>query len=181
MLKILGIAVLALGCFLAALVVPMVVTGQLNEDTLGVLFGADDTSVPEQSADDALGPLATKLRSEQKRLEEWDTKLGEEDARLTQRERIIDQNLGELKLIQTEVVTAMDALDADQQGAIQSIAKTMEAMSAQNAATDLAAMTPEEAARILPLIKDRSRGKILDVMDAEQRSLILQVQQERKY
>ena len=181
MLKILGIAVLAIGCFLAALIVPMAVTGQLNEEILGALFGGEDTSASVNSDEGALGPLATKLRSEQKRLEDWDARLGDEDARLTQRERIIDENLTELKQIQTEVVTAMDALDADRQAAIQSIAKTMQAMSAQNAATDLQAMTPEEAARILPMIKDRNRGKILDEMDADRRSLILQVQQERKY
>ena len=181
MLKILGIAVLAIVCFLGAIIGPMAVTGQLNEDTFGALFGGEDASDPVKPGEDDLGPLATKLRSEQKRLQEWDAKLGEEDARLTQRERIIDQNLSEIKQIQTEVVTAMDALDADQQAAIQSIAKTMEAMSAENAATDLQAMSPEEAARILPMIKGRNRGKILDEMDADQRSLILQVLQDRKY
>ncbi len=180
-MKILGIAVLAIVCFLVALVGPMAVTGQLNKDTLGLLFGEEDTSDPEKAGEDDLGPLAAKLRTEQKRLQELDAKLNEEDARLTQRERIIDQALVEITQIQTEVATAMDALDEEQQAGIQSIAKSLEAMTAQNAAMDLQAMSPQEAARLLPLIKDRSRGKILDEMAADNRSLILQVMQERKY
>ena len=181
MLKILGIAVLAIVCFLAALIGPMAVTGQLNKDTLGLFFGDEETSAPVKAGEDGLGPLAAGLRSEQKRLEEWDAKLGEEDARLTQRERIMDQALTEIEQIQAEISAAMDELDAEQLAGIQSIAKTMAAMSAKNAATDLQTMSPEEAARILPLIKDRNRGKILDEMDADKRSLIIQVLQDRRY
>ena len=181
MLKILGIAVLAMACFLVALVGPMAVTGQLNKDTFDLLFGGEEESAPVKAGEDDLGPLAVKLRSEQQRLQEWDAKLNDEDARLTQRERIIDQALVEITQIQTEVATAMDALDAEQQAAILSIAKSLEAMTAPNAATDLQAMSPEEAARILPLMKDRNRGRILDEMNADKRSLILQELQARKY
>ncbi len=181
MLKIFGVAVLGIVCFLAALIIPMAVTGQLNKDTLGLLFGDEETSATVKAGGDDLGPLAAKLSAELKRVQEWDVKLSEEDALLTQREDILDDTLTQITQIQTEIAAAMDTLDAEQQAAIKQIAKTMEAMAPENAATDLQAMSPEEAARILPLIKGRARGKILDEMEAAQRSLILQVLQERKY
>lgn len=181
MLKILGVAALGIVCFLVAVIIPMAVTGNLNEETITRLFAGEQPPEATRTADDYLGPLAAKLRAQQERLDEWDTRLAQEDVRLTQRERIVDETLTQITQIQTDVSAAMDALDTEQQAAILSIAKTMAAMTARNAAIDLEAMSPEEAARILPLIKDRNRGKILDAMAADRRSLILQVLQERKY
>lgn len=131
--------------------------------------------------EDALGPLAEKLRAERKRLEDWDTDLTEEASRLTQRERNIDDTLAQVTQIQTDIVAAMDTLDLDQIAQMETIAKSMAAMDEVNAAADLEAMTPEQAARILPLIKDRDRGKILDAMNADTRLTILQIQVDRKY
>ena len=180
MMKFLGITLLFLVCFLGALIGPAAVTGKLNEDTIRQLFGREEPPAKAQKADE-LGPLAEKLRAEQKRLQVWDAELAEEDARLTQRQRIVDDTLTQVTQIQTEISAAMDTLDQEQLAAIETIAKSLAAMDEKNAATDLEAMTPEEAARILPLIKDRNRGKILDAMDADRRSMILQVQQDRKY
>ncbi len=159
---------------------PAALTGKLSEDTIRQLLGREGPPAIMRKADE-LGPLAEKLRAEQKRLEDWDAELAEEDERLTQRERIVDDTLAQVTLIQTDISSAMDTLDQEQETAIEVIAKTMAAMDEKNAATDLEAMTPEEAARILPLIKDRNRGKILDAMNADKRSMILQVQQDRKY
>ncbi|MDK1020133.1 MAG: hypothetical protein QGD90_00665 [Candidatus Hydrogenedentes bacterium] len=181
MLKILGVAVLGIVCFLAALIIPMAVTGQLDKVTLSLFFGDEETSATVKAGEDDVGPVAAKLSAELKRVQEWDAKLSEKAALLTQREDILDETLTQITQIQTQIAAAMDALDTEQQAAIQSIAKTMEAMTPLNAATDLQAMSPEDAARILPLVKDRNRGKILDAMAADNRSLILQVLQERKY
>ena len=159
---------------------PAAVTGKLNEDTVRQLLGREEAAAIPMK-EDALGPLAEKLRAEQKRLEDWDADLAEEDARLTQRERVVDETLAQVTEIQTEIAAAMDTLDQEQVAAIETIAKSLAAMDEKNAATDLEAMTPEEAARILPIIKERNRGKILDAMSAEKRSTILQVQQDRKY
>lgn len=159
---------------------PAAVTGKLNEDTIRQLLGREEAAaIPRK--EDALGPLAEKLRAEQMRLEDWDAELAEEDSRLTQRERVVDETLAQVTEIQTEISAAMDTLDQEQVAAIETIAKSLAAMDEKNAATDLEAMTPEEAARILPIIKERNRGKILDAMSAEKRSTILQVQQDRKY
>lgn len=181
MLKIFGVALLGIVCFLAALIIPMAVTGQLNKATLGLLFGDEETPATVKVSEDDLGPLRAKLSAEQKRLKDLDAKLNEEAVILTERERSLDKTLTQITQIQTQIAAAMDALDTEQQASIQSIAETMEAMTPLNAATDLQAMSPEEAARILPLIRDRNRGKILDAMVADKRSLILQVLQEQKY
>lgn len=180
MIKFLGIILLFAVCFLGALIGPAAVTGKLNEDTIRQLMGGEEPAAEAQKKDE-LGPLAEKLRAEQKRLQDWDAELAEEDARLTQRERIVDDTLTQVTQIQSEISAAMDTLDQEQVAAIETIAKSLAAMDEQNAATDLEAMSPEEAARILPLIKDRDRGKILDAMDAARRSMIIQVQQDRKY
>lgn len=179
--KIIGIAVLGIGCFSGALLIPLAITGNLSAAALNHLLGRD---VPVEStgerADD-LGPLAQEIILERERLEELASELTEERDRLDQRERVMDERLNEIAQIQAEITSTIDTLDSDRQAAIQAIAKTMAAMTAQNAATDLESMSPEEAARILPLIKDRNRGRILDAMDANRRSLIIQVMQERKY
>ena len=159
----------------------MAATGKLNKQTLDQLLGLEKEPEPARSAGGDLGPLGLKISEEQKRLRKWEDELTEEEVRLAQRERLIDETLDEITEIQTQIASAIDRLDGEQQASILAIAKTMEAMDAANAAEDLEAMTPEQSARILPLIKDRNRGRILDAMDAANRSLILQVMQERKY
>lgn len=181
MLKILGMLMLGVVVFLAALVGPMAATGNLNPETIMRLLGREEAPEPVWNPDDDLGPLALKISAEQDRLREWEERLSEEDTRLTQRERDLDATLDEITGIQTEISSAIDQLDSEQQASILAIAKTLESMAAANAAIDLEGMSPEDAARILPLIKDRSRGKILDAMKQLNRSLILQVMQERKY
>ncbi len=181
MLKFLGIAALGIICFLVALLIPIALSGNLNAETIGGLFGGDGPSKATKTSDDNLGSLHASLQAEAKRLQALDTKLAEEEARIAQRQNELDDTLTQITQIQTDIAAAMDTLDTEQQENITQIAKTMEAMNPENAATDLQAMSPEEAARILPLIKGRSRGKILDAMVADKRSLILQVMQERKY
>lgn len=166
---------------MAALLIPLAVTGNLNAAALSHFLGRDEPVESTADRADSLGPLAKEIILEQERLEELASELTEERDRLDQRERVMDERLNEIAQIQAEITSTIDTLDSDRQAAIQAIAKTMAAMTAQNAATDLESMSPEEAARILPLIKDRNRGRILDAMDADRRSLIIQVMQERKY
>ena len=180
-MKLVGILILGLVVFLVAIIGPVAATGKLNPESISRLLGREEAEEPTVGGHQDLSPLALKMNEEQNRLREWESRLGDEEARLAQRERDLDLTLDEITEAQTQVVAALDQLDAEQQAAVQSIAKTMESMNAQNAAADLSAMSPEDAARILPLIKDRNRGKILDAMDAANRSLILEVMQERKY
>ncbi len=180
MMKIVGIAIAAMVVFLAAVLVPLAMTGKLNAGTIKKLAGREEKPVPPPDANENLSPLTVKIKEEQERLKEWQKDLQDREDRLDQREDLLDQTLAEIEKAQAEVKAALGQVDDQHAAALQQIAKTMEKMDPANAATDLAAMEAEDAAKIVPLISDRNRGKILDEMQPQPRSKLLEVLQAKK-
>ena len=83
MMRIIGILIAAVVVFLAAVLVPLALTGKLNADTIKRLAGMEEKApaAVKEPAQEA-GPLTTKIKEEQERLRAWETKLDRKSTRL---------------------------------------------------------------------------------------------------
>jgi len=179
-MRIVGIILAAVVVFLAAILVPLALTGNLNADALKRLIGAQAPAPSPVEEPEPAGPLTTKYKEEQERLRAWEAQLDEREKRLDQQELQLEEMRTEVTKIQEEVNAALGVVDQQQAEALQLTAKTMEKMDPQQAAIDLAGMKPEEAAKIAPLISDRLRGAIFDEMDPKPRAELLAAIQAKK-
>lgn len=179
--KIIAIPLLAVLAFAGSLGIAMMMSGNLNMDGINRILGRETESVSTSSPSDDFGPRATALKKERESLEKRKADLDAHDDQLRQRQQVLDDTLKEIEQIQKQLNAAMDDMDDEQNEGVEQVAKTVAAMSDENAASSLESMSPEKAALILPLIKERVRGRIMDSMDDRRRSLILQIMQERKY
>ena len=178
--KIIATLTLVALAFIAALVVPLALSGKLNKDSMNTIMGREPEVLMEKV--DPAGPLMQSLTEEQERLSTWDTDLTKREELLKLREADVSSTLAEVKTIQAEITQAMDQLDKEQQDRLTTLAKTLGGMKAAKAAESLEQMTPEQASVLLPIINEDSRGKILDSMkDIQHRALIFQIMQESKY
>lgn len=182
MMRVIGVIIAAVVVFLAAVLVPLALKGQLNADTIKRLAGGQEKApaAVEAEPEAAAGPLTTKIKEEQERLRAWEMKLQEREERLDQREQLLDQTLAEVTKAQDEVKLALGEADTQHTESLQGIAKTLEKMDPKKAAEVLSAMEAADGAKITPLISDRIRGQIFDEMDAKARTSLVEVLQAKK-
>lgn len=167
--------------FIITIIGALAATGNLNAEAINRLMGRESTGEAGMDAEDPSGPFMNALKAKEQKLDEQEQNLNERDDRLLQRQRILDETLEEIALIQEQIQAGLDELDTDRDERIVTTAKLIAAMNATNAAKDLEAMPPEDAAELLRNIKERSAGRILDAMDPRKRTLVHQYLQERKY
>lgn len=167
--------------FMITIIGALAATGNLNGEAIGRLMGREAADSTASDDEDPSGPFMNALKEKEKRLNEREQELDTRDDRLMQRQRILDETLEEVALIQEQIQAGLDELDTDRDERIVKTATLIAAMSASNAAMDLEAMPPEDAAELLKNIKDRNAGRILDAMDPRKRTLVHQYLQERKY
>lgn len=170
-----------LATFVITIVGALAVTGNLNAEAVNRLMGREVASTTAIDDEDPSGPFMNALKEKETRLNEQEQELNARDDRLLQRQRILDETLEEIALIQEQIQAGLDELDTDRDERIVKTAKLIAAMNATNAAKDLEAMPPEDAAELLRNIKERNAGRILDAMDPRKRTLVHQYLQERKY
>lgn len=179
--KIIVIPLVAMFAFVAAMGIPMIMSGNLNMEGINRILGRETASTSAVPPEDDFGPRALALKKERESLAKRKAELDTLDEQLRQRQQVLDDTLKEIQQIQEQLEAAMDDMDTGQAAGVEQVAKTVAAMNDVNAAKSLESMAPEEAAHILPLIKERTRGRIMDSMDDRRRALILQIMQERKY
>ena len=167
--------------FIITIVGALAATGNLNADAINRLMGREGSGEVSMDTEDPSGPFMNALKAKEQQLNEQEQNLNERDDRLMQRQRILDETLEEITLIQEQIQAGLDDLDTDRDERIIKTAKLIAAMSAPNAAKDLEAMPPEDAAELLRNIKERNAGRILDAMDPRKRTLVHQYLQKRKY
>ena len=166
--------------FMAALVVPLALSGKLDKDSINTILGKE-TEAPVAEVDPA-GALMQTLKEEQERLVALDAAITKREELVKLREAEVQATLNEVTTLQAEITQSMNVLDEEQKTRLADLAKTLGTMKAEKAAESLEQMTPEQASDLLPLISDKDRGKILDSMkDLQHRALIFQIMQESKY
>lgn len=180
-MRILLFMALAVIAFLAAILVPLAMSGNLNSESLERLLGREPEPSTIVEEKDPLGPLAQKLQERERALDTFEQSLNERAARLDQREREIDETLEQIEEIQDRIGQQMDEMDAERQERIGKLADMIGAMDPREAAEDLEALSPEDAAEVLILVKDRTAGSILDEMEHRKRVLVHQILQDRRY
>jgi len=179
-MRIIGLVGLGIVCFLAAVLVPVIATGNFSKEGLAKLSGrgAPEAIVEEEAPDDVT-PLVRALRQREDGLAKREAKLKEDEERLKMMQADLDKLRAELKTVQAQITQALQAADVDKKARLEEVAKSLAEMKPQNAADTLKEWPPEDAANVLRLVKDKERGKILDSMDPEKAAIVLRAIQER--
>ncbi len=176
MIRILIAAVLVAVAFLAAMVVPMALTGTLNAGSLLQLLGlsaAAPATAPAAPTD--ISPLSQMLKSELEAVRLKNAQLDERETQLDLRQTELEALLRDIESKEDLLKSALDDLDADQGEGLTAKAKMMGAMDPEVAATSIEEMDPQDAAAILRLLKDKDSAAILDaILDVADRNLILE-------
>jgi flagellar motility protein MotE (MotC chaperone) len=183
MIRILIAAVLVVVAFLAAMVVPMALTGTLNADSLLRLLGLSAAApATAPAAPTKISPLSQMLKSELESVRLKAAQLDERSTQLDLRQTELEAMLREIEVQEDLLKSYMDDLDADQDEGLTAKAKMMGVMDPEVAATSIEAMDPQDAAAILRLLKDKQSAAILDaILDVADRNLILEYIGEPKY
>lgn len=177
MVKKLMIVFLAMGVFLAAVLVQMGMQGQLNMASINQMIGREGDQTAPVEEGDPLSPIAQRIKADRDALDQRKVDLDAKEARLQQRQQGLDETLKKITEIEARIQTGLGQFDEQQAAALEAVAKSLENMDEAKAAASLEAMDPERAAVLLPLIKDRNRGGILDAMEENSRNTILDVMQ----
>lgn len=183
-MRIIGIIIGAVVVFIAALLVPLALTGKLNADTFKRLAGMEAKPAATKGgapAAESGGALASKSKEEQERLAKWRDELQQQADDLDRREQHLNEMLAEVSKKTDELEAAQSQKDAEAQAATLLTAKTVEKMDPTEAAKVFEKMEPDDAARIAALISDRIRGAIFDaIKDPQKRVDILKALQAKK-
>ena len=180
-MKLLGLALLALVSFAAALVGMVAASGNLSKESIEQLIKKPEPQVVAEQAQDDVGPLARALREREQKLDERQRAVSEREARVSQMLAELDELRAEVLAIQKQIQAALDSEETDRQTRLEDVAKSLAEMKPTNAAQVLEDWPVEDAAEVLRLIKEKDRGKILDGMEPAKTAVLLRALQERKY
>ena len=181
MAKTLIIVFLAFAAFLVAVLVQMGMQGQLNMASVNRVLGREAEQTGPVEEGDPLSPIAQRIKADRDALDQRKVDLDSREARLQQRQQVLDDTLKKITDIEQRIQTGLGQFDQQQAAALQSVAKSLENMTDTTAALSLEAMDPERAAVLLPLIAERDRGKIFDAMQENSRNLVLEVMQSQDF
>jgi len=180
-MKILLYALVGIVSFAACLAALLLVTGNLNQETLDRLMGGEapkteETATAATSASDELGSLADRLKQKEAALLKRETDLDQRETQLNERETNLQQLIAQMETLRAEIDATIEDREKERSARLQSIAVSMEAMKADKASQvlkELADENPEDAARVFSLIKTEEGGKILDALDPSDATRIL--------
>ncbi len=181
MVKKLIIVFLAFAAFLAAVLVQMGMQGQLNMASVNRVLGREAEQTAPVEEGDPLSPIAQRIKADRDALDQRKVNLDSREARLQQRQQLLDDTLKDITEIEARIQTGLGQFDEQQAAALEAVAKSLENMTDTTAALSLEAMNPERAAVLLPLIAERDRGKIFDAMKENSRNLVLEVMQSQDF
>jgi len=170
---------LALLVFAAALLVPVALSGNLNQQGFEKIFKKEEAAPPVAApAPDPATPLLRAIKQQRENLDKREAKVREDEQRLQTMQADLDQLRDELQDILEQIQAKLSEEDTAQQQRLTEVALTLSKMKPRNAAETLKTFSAAEAAGVLRLVKDRERTKILDSMDQDQAALILKTLQE---
>ncbi|MCX5771197.1 MAG: hypothetical protein NTZ09_13140 [Candidatus Hydrogenedentes bacterium] len=170
---------LALIVFAAALLVPVALTGNLNQQGFDKIFKKGEAAPPVAApAPDPATPLLRAIKQQRDELGKREAKVREDEQRLQTMQSDLEQLRDELQGILEQIQAKLTEEDTDQQQRLAEVAQSLSKMKPRNAADTLKTFSATEAAGVLRLVKDRDRTKILDSMDQDQAALILKTIQE---
>jgi flagellar motility protein MotE (MotC chaperone) len=173
------VLLLALAMFAAALLVPVALSGNLNQQAFEKIFKKEPAAPTAAApAPDPATPLLRAIKRQREDLGKREAKVREDEQRLQSMQADLDQLRDELETILGEIQAKLSEEDTAQQQRLTEVATSLSKMKPRNAAETLKTFTATEAAGVLMLVKDRDRTKILDSMDQEQAALILKTLQE---
>ncbi|HUW60831.1 MAG TPA: hypothetical protein VMZ06_07460 [Candidatus Bathyarchaeia archaeon] len=173
------VILLALVVFAAALLVPVAMSGNLNQQGFERIFKDKEAAPPVTApTPDPATPLLRAIKQQRENLDAREAKVREDEQRLQTMQADLDQLREELQTILEGIQAKLSEEDTDQQQRLTEVAQALSKMKPRNAADTLKTFSAAEAAGVLRLVKDRDRTKILDSMDQEQAALILKTLQE---
>ena len=188
MLKYLLLGVISLVSFGATIATALVVSGNLNRETLDRLLqrGPQLEADAPAAAGGEVGPLAQALREKEQQLEEREASLDAREKEQAAREESLKLLQEELAAQQKAIANSMEDEEVARRARVQSTAISIAEMKADKAAGLLSGggFTPEEAAEILyfeangkATIDKGDQGKILDAMDIDFATQVVRAQQ----
>lgn len=181
-MKALGLFALALIAFVATIVAALAATGNLNKESLMRLSGKEEVvaEAPAESKDD-LSPLLKALKEREEALNKREEDLKRKEDLVAIQQKDLDNLKAELDETLEQVKASLQEADASRDERLTEVAKSFEAMKAENAAAALESWPTEDAADILQRVKEKGRGKILDKMEPAKAAMILKTIQDPIY
>ena len=170
---------LALVIFAAALLVPVALSGNLNQQGFEKIFKKEEVAPPVAAlVPDPATPLLRAIKQQRENLDGREAKVREDEQRLQTMQADLEQLRDELQDILEQIQAKLSEEDTAQQQRLTEVALALSKMKPRNAADTLKTFSAAEAAGVLRLVKDRERTKILDSMEQDQAALILKTLQE---
>lgn len=171
---------LGIMAFLAAVIVPLALSGNLSSEAIGKAM-KKESPVPEAARSQGeVDGLVRALKDREAELDRREEKVKAEEARLKKMQAELDDLRAELANIHLQVQEALGTEDAGKAERVKETALAISKMKPANAAESLKDWTPEDAAEVLRNVKERERGKILDAMEPTQAAQVLKSLQNSK-
>lgn len=189
MIKKFFILVFALGSFAGAVVGPLALSGNLNQEGLNKLLGkapaapaAGEAGAPGADGTVVQGdvePLAAALKAREEEIARREEEVRKQEEVLRKMMTDLDTMRDDLATMQTQIDEKINKEDDARKERMQEVALSLAKMKPANAAASLESWSAEDAAAVLRLVKDRERGKILDAMGEKAAPLLQVLQQPR--
>jgi len=182
------ILIFALGSFAGAVLGPLALSGNLNQDGLNKLLGKPPVEKPgEAGAPGAEGaapqgdvdPLVAALKAREEEIARREEEVRKQEESLRKMTADLEAMRDDLATMQTQIDEKIAREDDSRKERMQEVALSLAKMKPTNAAASLKSWSPEDAAAVLRLVKDRERGKILDAMGESAAPLLQVLQQPR--
>lgn len=174
MIKMVVVVILVLAAFLAAILIPMGMSGKLTKESLDKLLGKEEPKPEEGPAKASKEDILVRaIKDREEELDQREAKVREEEDRIRKMQSDLDQFRNELLTLQMQIQEMVKAEDSNRETRLKDVAQSLGKMKPANAAQTLSSWTPDDAADVLRLVKERERGRILDAMQPEQASMVL--------
>lgn len=112
-----------------------------------------------------LQELAASLNARERALVRREEAFSQRESALRESEQRLDERLGELQGVRTEIEALLDGADTEQQDRVVSLVKAVETMRAKQAAAMLSQTEPELAVQVLDRMSRMKAGRALAAMN----------------
>ncbi len=183
-LKLIGIALVAVLCFAGAMAGLLAYSGNLSKEGIDKLLypksaGQKAVETPAEKGDES-SALAQALKQREEELNQRETKMRDEEERSKKSRADLDALRTEVQAMQAKIGASIKIVDADHKKRMEDVALSLSKMKATNAAESIGSWPVEDAVAVLRFVKDKERAKILDAMKPEQSSVLLLGLQDKK-
>jgi flagellar motility protein MotE (MotC chaperone) len=179
-MRLIVIILLAVVCFVGAIIGAMSFTGNLTPEGLDKLLGrqAPKTAEGAEKPDD-VDPLLRQFEKKRQAIAKREAELAKREERVRLAEGQLSTTRAELAQLLKDLEEARQMEDAEREKRILTIADSFAAMKPENAAEALNRFSAEDAATILSKMDDaRKRGKILDSLQSEEVANLMETYQD---